>query len=180
MTVMRSSLRRNSRRDRPGRALSVIGNVLLLLATLAVAALVAYLVLYPPGVLDPASQQSVATTPPPTSSPAAPTGSASPPAALSLEAACGGVAPLLDQTDAVITTAIGDSAALDSETISNVARDLQTSSGTAPAELKTLIDPLAAQLVELNNAVLAGEETPDFDAEKATASTGGIRTLCEG
>lgn len=176
---MRSSARRGQRRERSSNALTIIGNLLLVLATLAVAALVAYLVLYPPGALKVASQDTPTTTAPVTTS-AAPSATSAAPAPLTLAAACGGVAPALDQTDAVVTTASNDPAGLNSETIAGVARDLQTSSGTAPAELKALIDPLAAQLVELNNAVLAGEESPDFDAEGATAKTEAIRTLCAG
>ncbi|MGI8691555.1 MAG: hypothetical protein ACR2JK_01455 [Geodermatophilaceae bacterium] len=177
---MRSSARRSPRRERSSNALSVIGNLLLVLATLAVAALVAYLVLYPPGALKAVSQETQTTTTPPPTTSSAPPATSTAPAALSLTAACGGVAPTLDQTDAVVTTAANDPAALNSETIAGVSRDLQTSSGTAPSELKALIDPLAAQLVELNNAVLAGEEAPDFDAEGATAKTEAIRTLCAG
>lgn len=183
---MRSSLRRSYRRDRSSKALSLVGNLLLVLATLAVAGLVAYLMLYPPGVLDSASQpQSIPTAPSSTAvaSGAVPPSATAAPAApqqLTLEASCGGVTPLLDQTDVVVTTATEDSGALDSATIATLATNLQAVSGTAPDELSALIDPLAAQLVELNNAVLAGTEDLQFDAEAATNSTEAIRALCGG
>lgn len=180
------SLRRSGRRDRSSTALSVLGNLLLVLATLAVAGLVAYLVLYPPGKLTQTSVDQPLPTSPSVSASAsastsaAPSGATTTPAQLGLEASCEGLTPLLDQTDTVATTATDDPAALDSETISTLARNLQAASGTAPDQLSALIDPLAGQLVELNNAVLAGEDDPTFDAEAATASTGAIRTLCEG
>ncbi|MDQ4039867.1 MAG: hypothetical protein M3313_16350, partial [Actinomycetota bacterium] len=46
-----------SRRRERSRVLSVLGTALLLLATVAVGGLAVYLVTYPPGVLDPASQE---------------------------------------------------------------------------------------------------------------------------
>ncbi len=161
----------------------MLGNLLLLLATLAVGGLVAYLVLNPPGVLDQASgEQPLPTTPTASSSAAPPAATSAPasPTELGLEASCTGLTPLLDQTDTVTTTATDDPGALDSETISALAGNLQAASGTAPDQLSALIDPLAGQLVELNNAVLAGEDDPAFDAEAATASTEAIRTLCAG
>lgn len=48
-------LRRRPRRKSPGQPstrLALLGNVVLFLFTLAVGALVAYLVLYPPGVIQ--------------------------------------------------------------------------------------------------------------------------------
>lgn len=177
---MRSSVRRTPRRDRPSNALTVIGNLLLLLATLAVAGLVAYLVLYPPGVLKEVSQDTTVTAPATTTSAAPEATTPAPAPAQTLAEACGGVTPLLDQADTIVTAVTDNPAGLDSATIADVAGKLQTAGGTAPAELKTLIDPLAAQLVELNNAVLAGEEQPDFDSDRATASTDAARTLCQG
>ncbi len=189
---MRSSLRRSRRRDNSSKALSILGNLLLFLATLAVAGLVTYLVLNPPGVLDPASQQSLPTPPGATGTASGPTpsasGSAQPtdpntsgaPGQLSLGTACGGVSPLLDRADEVRNTAIDDSNALNSESISNLPRDLQTLSDISPDELASLIDPLTSVLVELNNSVLAGEENPQLDTEAATASTDAMRTLCQG
>lgn len=190
---MGSSRRRNQRQDSPSRTLFVLGNVLLVLATLAVAGLVTYLVLYPPGALDPASQQApvptapgaeaapvAETAPAPVPPPPAPAPPEPMPGALSLGPACGAVSPLLTSADDIRNTAIEDSDALVTETISNLTRDLQALSDISPEELSTLIDPLIEVFVELNNAVLAGEENPDVDTEAATTSTDAIRTLCQG
>lgn len=195
---MPSSLQQRNRRD-TSNALSALGNVLLVLATLAVAGLVAYLVLNPPGVLDPAGQQSLSTatgtvtapvaTPPPsgtapgtasgTAAPPPPnTGTSVPPGQLSLGTACGAAAPLLDRADNVRSTAIDDSDALDSASIADLTRELTSLSDISPAELNSLIDPLTAVLVDLNNSILAGEDNPELDTETATASTEAIRELC--
>lgn len=186
---MRSSPRQGRRRDGASDALSVLGDVLLVLATLAVAGLVTYLVLYPPGVIDPASQQVPLTTapatetapaaaPPPAPAPAPPP-DAGAPGQLSLGTACGAVSPLLDRADDTRKVARDDFGALDSETISALTRDLQTLSDISPEELSTLIDPLTAVLVALNNAVLAGDENPELDTEAAETSTEAIRVLCQ-
>lgn len=168
----------------------MLGNVLLVLATLAVAGLVAYLVLNPPGVLDPASQQAALPTPTTSTDPAAvPVDPAAvppavPPAAppavgLSLGPACGAVSPLLAQADEVRNTALEDPDALVSEEISALTRDMQALSDISPPELNTLIDTLTDVLVGLNNAILAGDENPDLDNEAATGTTDAIRVLCE-
>ncbi len=172
-----------------------MGNVLLLLATLAVGGMVAYLVMNPPGVLDPAAQTSLvepsgsdalapgpdgATTgtpppgaPVPATDPAAPVG-------LTLGPACGAVSPLLTTADGVRTTAIENPDALVSSDISNLTRDMQTLSDISPPELNTLIDTLTGVLVALNNALIAGDENPELDSDAATESTDAIRALCEG
>ncbi len=166
----------------------MLGNVLLLLFTLAVGAAAGYLILNPPGVLDPAGQQAV--LPAPTGAEATPTpapGAPAPPVLdpaevpglLSLGPACGAVSPLLSRSDEVRATAIDNSDALDSETISDLTRDLQSLSDISPAELGALIDPLTTVLVELNNALLAGEENPEIESEVAEGTTEAIRTLCD-
>lgn len=166
----------------------MLGNVLLVLATLAVAGLVAYLVLNPPGVLDPAGQQeALPTTTPTETATVDPTASTAPPAqpappppvGLTLGPACGAVSPLLTQADEVRTTAIENPDALVSEEISALSRDMQTLSDISPPELNTLIDTLTGVLVALNNALLAGEENPELDNDAATTSTDEIRVLCE-
>ncbi|MGI8625638.1 MAG: hypothetical protein ACR2J5_03555 [Geodermatophilaceae bacterium] len=189
---MGSSNRRSPRRESSGGALSVLGNVLLVLATLAVAGLVAYLVMNPPGVLDPASQQAALPTPTPTDAagvpvdPAAPAPAPAPPPAptsavgLTLGPACGAVSPLLTQADEVRSTAIEDPDALVSEDISALTRDMTTLSDISPPELNTLIDTLTGVLVALNNALLAGDENPELDNDAATTATDDIRALCEG
>ncbi len=187
---MGSPNRRGQRRDSAGGALSVLGNVLLLLATLAVAGLVAYLVINPPGVLDPASQESliVTTTPtgtdvvvdPAAGTPAATAAPPAPPVGLTLGPACGAVSPLLTQADEVRTTAIEHPENLVSDDISALTRDMTTLSDISPPELNTLVDTLTGVLVELNNALLAGDENPNLDSEAATTSTDEIRALCEG
>lgn len=171
--------------------LSVLGNVLLVLATLTVGGLVAYLVLNPPGVLDPASQRAALPTTTPTDTGAVPVDPAAPPPApapdppappvgLTLGPACGAVSPLLTQADGVRNTAIEDPDALVSEEISALTRDMTTLSDISPPELNTLIDTLTDVLVALNNALLAGEENPELDNDAATESTDAIRVLCEG
>ncbi|MDQ3734144.1 MAG: hypothetical protein M3400_09140 [Actinomycetota bacterium] len=161
--------------------------MLLLLMTLAVLGGAAYLVANPPGVLDPASQQ--AALPTTTTAPATtlPPGAPVPPVVdpgevpgqLSLGTACGAVLPLLTRTDDVRTTAIENIDALDSETISDLTRDLESLGGVSPAELDAFIDPLTQVLVELNNEILAGAENPELDTEIAEGSSDSIRALCE-
>lgn len=185
---MASSSRRARQRDRPSTALSMLGNVLLLLATVAVTGMVIYLVLNPPGVLEPASQQSIPTAPvvstTPSPAPVA-TAPAPPPATtvdpgtqLTLESACGAVNPLLGRADDISTAAQENPDTLNSTTISDLTRELQALSDVSPPELKALIDPLNALLVGLNNALLAGEERPQLDIELAHTSSEDIRTLC--
>lgn len=166
----------------------MLGNVLLLLFTLAVGTLAGYLILNPPGVLDPTSQQAALPVQPtaeatPTPAPGAPVPPVldpeEVPGLLSLGPACGAVSPLLTRSDDVRATAINNSDALDSETISDLTRDLQALSDISPAELGALIDPLTTVLVELNNAILAGEENPEIDSEVAEGTTEDIRTLCD-
>lgn len=183
---MASSPRRR-RRDAPSGVLSVLGNVLLLLMTLAVGSVAGYLIVNPPGVLDPASQQAALPVTTPDTTGALPSGAPVPPVLdpgevagmLSLGPACGAVAPLLTRSDDVRTTAIDNPDALDTETISDLTRDLQSLSVISPAELKALIDPLTTVLVELNNSVLAGEENPQINSEAAEGTTDSIRTLCD-
>ena len=183
---MGSTARRGRRQDR-SKALSIFGTALLLLATVAVGGLAVYLVTYPPGVLDPASQEQPLIPPgiePETSTAAPPAGApapapAAPTAQLTLGPACGAVAPLVEQADAVRDTTVEDPDALDSAVITNLTRDLQTVSNIAPPELKTLIDTLNSVLVALNNSVIAGDDEPDLDGDAATAATDAIRTLCE-
>lgn len=163
---------------------------MLLLATLGVGALAVYLVLNPPGVLDPASQQSslpgvpgatttTGTAVPTSAAPAPPPAEPVDPAGqLTLDPACGAVSPLLTRADEVKDQALEDSNALDSQTISDLTRDLQALSDISPDELSTLIDPLTTVLVELNNALLAGQENPELDSEAAEANSEAIRTLC--
>ncbi len=191
---MRSSLRRSQRRDSSSsssKALAVLGNLLLGLATLAVAALVAYLVINPPGVLDPASDlgplpsspRSGAAAPDATSGGAAPPAGAATsgvPGTLSLGTACGAINPLLGRADEVRATAVDDSDALVPESISDLTRDLETLSNTAPAELAAQIDPLTQILVNLNNELLADKEFPDVNVDGAEAATTAIRDLCDG
>lgn len=191
---MRSSLRRSQRRDSSSsssKALAVLGNLLLVLATLAVAALVAYLVINPPGVLDPASDLD----PLPSASSSAPaggeptSGEAAPPAGpatsgvpgqLSLGTVCGAIQPLLDRADEVRTTAVDDSNALVPASISDLTRDLQTLAATSPPEIKPPIDTLTQILLDLNNEVLSGAEFPDVNADGAETATTTIRDLCDG
>lgn len=183
---MASSPRRR-RRAGPSSVLSVLGNVLLLLTTLAVGGVAGYLIVYPPGVLDPASQQSALPVTTTDTTGVLPSGAPVPPVLdpnevpgmLSLGPACGAVAPLLSRSDDVRTTAIDNSAALDTETISDLTRDLQALSVISPVELKALIDPLTTVLVELDNSVLAGEENPQIDSDTAEGTTDSIRTLCD-
>ncbi len=155
-------------------------NLLLVLATLGVVGLVTYLVLYPPGVMDPASQESaipvaVTSTAPPSPPPPPPP----PPVLLALDSACGAVAPLLADADEVATLASNDIESLESEMISNVTRELQMLSDISPPELNELIDPLTQVLVDLNNAILAGEDSPEIDSDAATATADAIRGLCD-
>jgi len=171
----------------------VLGNVLLLLATLAVGGMVAYLVMNPPGVLDPAGQQSLlapgatdalgsAVPGAPVSGapvPTAPAAEPNPGVLLTLRPACGAVSPLLGQADDVRNAALEDPDSLVSEDISALTRDLETLSDISPPELNTLIDQLTGVLVQLNNALLSGEERPDID-EEASQTTEAIRALCEG
>lgn len=183
---MGSSPRRKQRPDRSSRALAVFGKVLLLLATLVVIGGAAYLVANPPGLLDPASQDAAlpTTTTVATPAPGAPappvTDPAEVPGQLSLSPACGAVLPLLIRSDDVRTQAIENIDGLAPETISDLTRDLQTLSDISPDELDVLIGPLTTVLVELNNAILAGEENPELDSELADGSTESIRTLCDG
>lgn len=187
---MRSSARRSQRPDSSAGAVAVLGNVILLLATLAVGGLAAYLVLNPPGVLEPASQQSSipgipgSETPPGTAVPTSaapappPADPVEPAGQLTLGPACGAVSPLLTRADEVKDQALLDSNALNSQTISDLTRDLQALSDISPDELSILIDPLTAVLVELNNALLAGSENPELDSESAEAGSEAIRSLC--
>jgi hypothetical protein len=165
----------------------MLGTALLLLLTVAVGGLAVYLVTYPPGVLDPASQEQpiippgieteTPTTAPPAGAPAP--DPAAPVVQLTLGPACGAAAPLVEQADAVRDTSVDDPDALSTETITNLTRDLQTLSNIAPPELKTLIDTLNGVLVALNNSVIAGDDEPDLDGDAATAATDAIRTLCD-
>ncbi len=163
----------------------MIGTAFLVLATVAVGGLAVYLVTYPPGVLDPASQEQPIIPPgiqteDPTTPPAAPVvDPAVPPVQLTLSSACGAAAPLIDAADAVRDTSVEDPEALDSAVITSVTQDLQTLSNLSPPELKPLIDTLNAVLVALNNSVIAGDSEPQLDGEAATESTDAIRTLCE-
>lgn len=166
----------------------MIGTALLVLATVAVGGVAVYLVTYPPGVLEPASQEQpilppgieteTPTTAPPAGAPAVDP-AAPPPVVLTLASACGAAAPLIEAADAVRDTSVEDPAALDSAVITSVTSDLQTLSNLSPPELKSLIDTLNAVLVALNNSVIAGDTEPQLDGEAATASTDGIRALCE-
>lgn len=163
-----------------------MGNTFLGLATLAVGALAVYLVLAPPGVLDPASQQVAPAIPVGTETAPAPGAPVPPqvepaevPGQLSLGPACGAVSPLLNLADEVRSTAIDNSDALNTEMISDLTRDLQSVSDISPDELDALIDPLTTVLVELNNAILAGEENPEIDSEVAEGTTESIRVLCK-
>lgn len=190
---MRSPLRRSQRRDSSSsssKALAVLGNLLLVLATLAVAALVAYLVVNPPGVVDTASDldplpssTSGVVAPPGTSGGAAPPAGAATsgvPGQLSLGTSCGAINPLLSRADEVRTTAVDDSDALVPESISDLTRDLETLSNIAPPELSAQIDPLTQILVDLNNELLANKEFPDVNVDGAEAATDAIRDLCDG
>ena len=174
------SSRKRSRRGRSSESLFTFSNVLLVLATLGVVGLVTYLVLYPPGVMDPANQESAipvavtSETPVPTPPPPPP-----PPVLLTLESGCGAVNPLLADADEVAALASNDIESLDSEMINNVTRELQMLSDISPQELNDLIDPLTQVLVDLNNALLAGDETPELDSVGALATTDEIRALCE-
>ncbi len=165
----------------------MIGTALLVLATVVVGGVAVYLVTYPPGVLDPASQEQPiippgiepeeTTTAPPAGAPVV--DPAVPPVQLTLASACGAASPLIDAADAVRDTSVEDPEALDSAVITSVTSDLQTLSNLSPPELKALIDTLNAVLVALNNSVIAGDTEPQLDGEAATESTDAIRTLCE-
>lgn len=185
---MASKLGRSRRRDRSSKALSIIGTVFLVLATVVVGGVAVYLVTYPPGVLDPAGSQEQPLIPPgieteeTTTAPPAGTPVVDPavsPVQLTLASACGAAAPLIDAADAVRDTSVEDPEALDSAVITSVTSDLQTLSNLSPPELKALIDTLNAVLVALNNSVIAGDTEPQLDGEAATESTDAIRTLCE-
>lgn len=164
----------------------MLGNVLLVLITLGVGALAGYLVVNPPGVLDPAGQRVSLPTTTSTAVTPAPGGPVPPvvdpaevPGQLSLGPACGAVSPLLSRADEVRNTAINNIDGLSTETISDLTRDLQTLSDIAPEELDLLIDPLTNVLVELNNEILAGAEFPEINSEVAEGSTNDIRALCD-
>lgn len=165
----------------------MIGTALLVLTTVVVGGVAVYLVTYPPGVLDPASQEQPiippgieteeTTTAPPAGAPVV--DPAVPPVLLTLASACGAAGPLIDAAGAVRDTSVEDPEALDSAVITSVTSDLQTLSNLSPPELKAPIDTLNAVLVALNNSVIAGDTEPQLDGEAATASTDAIRALCE-
>lgn len=191
---MRSSLRRGQRRDTGSRsaskALTVLGNLLLVLATVAVGLLVAYLVINPPGVVESSDLNPLPTGPTSPSGAAAggtTTGQTAPPEGpatsgvpgqLSLDTACGAINPLLDRADEIRTTAIDNSDALVPESISDLTRDLETLANASPPELSAVVDPLTQILVDLNNEVLAGREFPEVDSSGAEQATATARELC--
>lgn len=160
--------------------MSVLGNLVLVIATIAVFALVGYLVTNPPGRLSNADAADLPALP--TSSAAATSGAVAPtsaaaPTAADLVTACASLTPLLDRSDAVIAQVVA-AEALDAGEITGLANDLTGISGVSPAELTAQIDPLVQILVNLNSAVLAGDTSPDVDTDVALADTAAMRETC--
>lgn len=160
-----------------------------MLATLVVAGLAGYLILNPPGVLDPASLQSTvpsgaATAPSVTPTVTAVPGTVPPgspagvPGQLTLIPACGAVEPLLERSDAIRAIAQVDATDVDAEELAALNAELTAVSKLSPPELASLINPLIDVLVQLNEAVQAGETDPTLDSDAAEESTQDILTLC--
>ncbi|MBA3524478.1 MAG: hypothetical protein H0T85_08005 [Geodermatophilaceae bacterium] len=193
---MRSSIRRTKRRER-SKAVAVLGNLLLIIATLAVVGLVAYLVLNPPGSSDATGSDSPLPTlssgstapgsgvppttpiPPPAATTAASSSSGNtvPEGQLALDTACAALNPLLDRADDVRNQAIEDANAVDPVTVSDLTRELNTVAEISPS-LTEPIDQLNQVLVDLNNELLAGADFPDVDNAGAEAATTQMRELC--
>lgn len=197
-------MRRTKRRER-SKAVAVLGNLLLIIATLAVVGLVAYLVVNPPGSADSvASGSPLSTLPsgsaaassgavgptsvaPPATTPAPPPKSGGPPdtptavpeGQLGLSTACAALNPLLDRADDVRNQAIEDASAVDPTTVSDLTRELNTVAEISPS-LTDPIDQLNQVLVDLNNELLANKDFPDVDNDGAEAATTTMRELCSG
>lgn len=178
-------MRKSSRRgqgDRQSRALSLFGNLLLLLATLGVGVLVAYLIVSPPGVVDASDRVSLPQPTTPSATTAAPTSTsaAAGSSAVNLDSSCAAVTPLLDTAETTLAAAVDDPASLTAEGISALSASLASALSTAPGELATPTQPLTQVLIDLNSSVLAGEDPPTVDSESGNSAIAAARAVCTG
>lgn len=178
---MRTKLRR-SKRDSPTRAVSVLGNLLLLLVTIGIGVLVAYLINNPPGVVEASGARVSLPTTAPSTTTVAPTSSAAATssAPANLASSCAAVTPLLDQAETTLTTAVDDPGSLSAEGISALSASLQAALGTAPPQLRDPTLPLSQVLIDLNSSVLGGEDPPQVDATTGNDSIAAARAVCTG
>lgn len=161
----------------------VIGNVALVLITLAVGAMVGYLLLYPPGAIPAGTRgQDIGAIPTTSASPTptvtlTATATTTPPPQLSLIGACDSILPMLDRVEQVRFDYVNDPAGLDVGVVTAVTSDLQSIRDRAPVELATTIDPLLTAMNAFTIS-LTGSNQPTFDLEAATASEDAIAEQC--
>jgi hypothetical protein len=160
----------------------VIGNATIVLITLAVIAMVGYLLLYPRGAVDPDTQgQDIGaiptTSPTPSPTPTPTTATPTPPPQLSLVGACDSIVPMLDRVEDVRFDYVNDPGDLDVGVVTAVTSDLQSIRDRAPVELATTIDPLLTAMNAFTVS-LAGSKQPMLDLEAATASEDAIAEQC--
>jgi len=167
---LRGRNRKKKRGDGPGTAGRVVGNVLLLLATLAVGALAAYLVLYPPGVVTKASAQPIVAP----SAPATASGTAAT-TAKTLEQSCAESLPLLDQTTLLGNT---DLAKVDKAAVATLATSLTGARDSAPAQLPAVLDPLVTLVSDFNTSLADGSATEPLNGAAVSGLAVAIRDQC--
>lgn len=161
----------------------VIGNLTLALITLAVAGMVGYLLLSPPGAVDPQAQgQNIGSIPTTSATPAptttvTPTPTPTPVVPLSLAGACGSILPLLDRVEDVRFDYVNEPAELDVGVVTAVTSDLRRIRELSPAELGTTIDPLLTAMTAFETS-LTGSNQPMLDLDAATASEDAIEEQC--
>lgn len=162
----------------------VIGNLTLVLITLAVGGMVGYLLLSPPGAVDPETRGenigSIPTTSPTPTPTATPTPSATPTPlpTMSLVGACDSILPLLERVESVRFDYVNTPAELDVGVVTAVTMDLQSVRDRSPAELATTIDPLLSAMNTFTTS-LTGSNQPMLDLEAATASEDAIAEQCD-
>ncbi len=180
---MRLPFRRSPRRKKSSKALTILGNFLLVLVTLGVAGLVVYLVTSPPGAVDPSLSGSDLDLIPSSSAPATSevppttTVAVTLPPPLSLAGACGAVLPVVDRVESVRFDYVNGSESLEPARVNAVATDLQSIRDLSPAELATTIDPLLNQMTAFATS-LEGSTQATLDLDAASASEDAIRKQC--
>jgi len=160
----------------------VIGNLLIVVLTLAVGAMVVLLVLDPRGAVgaDAEGQDigaiptTAPTTPPPTTTP---TPTPTPPPPMSLAGACGALLPMLERGEEVRFDYVNNKDDLEPGVVSAVTTDLQSIRDLAPSELATTIDPLLT-VMNAFTLSLTGSDNPVLDLDAATASEDAIQEQC--
>lgn len=158
----------------------IAGNSLLVLVTLAVAALAGYLVLYPPGMITASSAGQVVPTLPLVTTATTPSATTTtpppPPAQLTMEAACAAVLPVMDRVASLTVSANGPDGG-NVDVAGGITSDLGAIKDLSPDELATTIEPLLTVLTDYTNA-LRSQTAAQLDTATGSASEQAVRDLC--